>query len=92
MKRYEQIIDSTARRFGLQISRVASSQQRLPVEATPDDATLIASLRPYTMTSAERLWSLLNAVRYVVAEGIPGDFAECGVWRGGSIMAMAREL
>lgn len=92
MKRYEQIIDSTARRFGLQISRVASGQQRLPVEATTEDAALIAALRPYTMTSAERLWSLLNAVRYVVAEGIPGDFAECGVWRGGSIMAMAQEL
>ena len=92
MKRYEEIIDRTARRFGLQISRVSSAQNRLPVEATADDAALIASLRPFTMTSAERLWSLLNAVRYVVDEGVPGDFVECGVWRGGSVMAMVEAL
>lgn len=92
MKRYEQIVDRAARRMGLQVSRISSSQMRLPVEATTDDAALIASLKPFTMTSAERLWSLLNAVRYVVNEDIPGDFAECGVWRGGSVMAMAKEL
>ena len=92
MKRYEQVIDQAARRFGLQVSRLSSAQNRLPADATAEDAALIESLRPYTMTSAERLWSLLNAVRYVVDEGLPGDFVECGVWRGGSVMAMAREL
>lgn len=92
MKRYEQVVSSVARTFGLQISRISSEGTRLPVEATPQDAKLISSLRPYTMTSGERLWSLLNAVRYVVDEQLPGDFAECGVWRGGSVMAMALEL
>ena len=92
VKRYEQAIDSVARRLGIQVSRVGSAQARLPVEATAEDAALIASLRPYTMTSGERLWSLINAVRYVVDEDLPGDFAECGVWRGGSVMAMALEL
>jgi hypothetical protein len=92
VKTYERLIDSTARRFGLVVSRVGSGQNRLPVEATSEQARTIASLRPYTMTSAERLWSLMNAVRYVVDEGLPGDFAECGVWRGGSIMAMAIQL
>ena len=92
MKRYEQIIDRAARRFGLQVSRVSSAHDRLPGDATATDAALITSLRPYTMTSAERLWSLLNAVRYVIGEGIPGDIVECGVWRGGSMMAAAHEL
>jgi O-methyltransferase len=92
VKRYEQAVNSVARRVGLQVSRVGSAQTRLPIEATQADAALIASLRPYTMTSSERLWSLINAVRYVVDEELPGDFAECGVWRGGSVMAMAQEL
>ena len=92
MKRYEQVVDSVARRFGIQISRVNSAAMRLPIEATPSDAELIASLRPFTMTSAERLWSLVNAVSYVVDQSLPGDFAECGVWRGGSVMAMAKQL
>lgn len=44
------------------------------------------------MTSAERLWALIRAVRYVVDNAIPGDFVECGVWRGGSAMAIALTL
>jgi O-methyltransferase len=91
VKRYEEWISRTASRVGLQVSRV-SSTPRLPVEAGPRDTALIESLAPFTMTSGERLWSLLNAVRYVVHERIPGDFVECGVWRGGSVMAMASEL
>jgi hypothetical protein len=92
VKRYEAWVDRATRRFGLQISRVTSTTARLPVEATADEQSLIASLGPYTMTSGERLWSLINAVRYVVNEGIPGDFVECGVWRGGSVMAIAQQL
>lgn len=92
VKRYEQVIDRTARRFGIQISRVGSQGTRMPVEATDADAALIGSLRPFTMTSPERLWSLLGAVRHVVSEGIPGAFVEAGVWRGGSVMAMCHEL
>jgi hypothetical protein len=43
---------------------------------------------PYTLTSKERLYGLYQAVRYITEQGIPGEFVECGVWRGGSsIMA-----
>ena len=92
MSPFERLMASTARKFGLEISRVSSIGTRLPVEATPKDAKLIASLAPFTMTSGERLWSLINAVRHVVDNQIPGDFVECGVWRGGSVMSMAQEL
>lgn len=91
MNRFEKTVDSLARRVGVQISRVGTSTP-LPVEASVDDSQLIESLRPFTMTSPQRLWSLINAVSYLVQEDIPGDFAECGVWRGGSVMAMARQL
>ena len=43
---------------------------------------------PYTMTGAARLQALVDAVRYCVARDLPGAFAECGVWRGGSVLAM----
>lgn len=92
MKFYEKAIDNTARRLGIQISRINPNAIRLPVEATTADAELIASLRPFTMTSPERIWSLMNAVRYLQNQKVPGDFVECGVWRGGSVMAMAKTL
>lgn len=52
------------------------------------DDTEISYLRhvvanKYTMTSLERLINTIKACRYVVENEIPGDFVECGVWRGG---------
>jgi O-methyltransferase len=91
VNRFEKTIDALARRVGVQVSRVGTTAP-LPVEATAEDTRLIDSLRPYTMTSPQRLWSLINAVNYVVGDRVPGDFAECGVWRGGSVMAMAQQL
>lgn len=86
------VVNGLAGVFGLQVSRVKSRQIRLPLEATQADQALITSVLPYTMTSAARLWSLTKSVQYLVEEGIPGDFVECGVWRGGSVMTMALQL
>ncbi len=56
------------------------------------DRGIIDRVRPYTMTSDERLQALIDAVRYCVRRGVPGAFAECGVWRGGSVLAMILTL
>lgn len=48
--------------------------------------TLYEKCKPYTLTSQERMYALYKAVEYVVRYSIPGDFVECGVWRGGSSM------
>lgn len=52
----------------------------------------IQAVLPYTITTVARLTALLDGVEYVVSAGIPGDFVECGVWKGGSAMAMALGL
>jgi hypothetical protein len=44
------------------------------------------------MTSNDKLFALIVATRYVVDHEIAGDVVECGVWRGGSIAAVARTL
>jgi O-methyltransferase len=53
---------------------------------------VIRAVRPWTMTSNEKLFALVVAVRYVIDRAIPGDIVECGVWRGGSMQAIARVL
>lgn len=53
---------------------------------------IIEEVRPRTMTSDGKLFALIVATRYVVDYRIPGDIVECGVWRGGSIAAIARTL
>jgi hypothetical protein len=44
------------------------------------------------MTSIERVDALRQAVEHIEANSVPGDIVECGVWRGGSMMAVALTL
>lgn len=53
---------------------------------------LIKRVKPRTMTTPEKLYGLIQATRYVSAHDIPGDVVECGVWRGGSMQAVAYTL
>lgn len=54
--------------------------------------TIIENASPYTMTSPARLRALIDAVRYLQQENIHGSIVECGVWRGGSMLAVALTL
>jgi O-methyltransferase len=51
-----------------------------------------ARVEPFTMTSYERVKALVDSVQYATLNGIPGDIVECGVWRGGSMMAVILAL
>ena len=53
---------------------------------------VIERVAPYTMTSPERIHALVEAVQYLVRAERTGAFVECGVWRGGSTMAMIEAL
>jgi O-methyltransferase len=64
----------------------------LPSDTSKADQAIIKAVRPYTLTSNERLISLINAVRFIAQHSIPGAIAECGVWKGGSMMAVAKTL
>jgi len=59
----------------------------LPADFDKDTIDTYHRVKPYTMTTPERIASLCNAVNYLVKNNIEGDFVECGVWRGGSTMA-----
>jgi O-methyltransferase len=61
-------------------------------DLAPGRHALFERVQPYTQTSLERVATLADAVEYVIAAGVAGDFVECGVWRGGSSMAVALTL
>lgn len=56
------------------------------------ERAMLARCRPHTMTSPARLLALADSVRYVIRRRIPGAFVECGVWRGGSVLAIILTL
>jgi hypothetical protein len=66
--------------------------QDFPSDFDPADREIIARVRPFTMTSPERIFALIRGTEYVMRAKIPGAIVECGVWRGGSMMAAALTL
>lgn len=52
-------------------------------------APTLDRVRPYTMVHAVSLSELARHVITAIETAVPGDFVECGVWRGGSSFLMA---
>ncbi len=63
-----------------------------PRALRPHELAALDQALPHTMTSAERLLAVGDAVEHVVRRGISGDLVECGVWRGGSVLMMLLRL
>ena len=49
-------------------------------------------IRPYSMVQEFSLIHLAGVVERVIAEQLPGNFVECGTWRGGASFLMAELL
>lgn len=79
------------RNFGIDIVRYRK-EPIIPSDLGLDNIEIIKAVRPYTMTSPERVAALTEAVKYIGAADIPGAIVECGVWAGGSMMAVAYQL
>jgi len=80
--------------FGFDIVKYYSpnSKPNFPVDFDQAVIDTILSVNPFTLTSPERIFALCEAIKYIVTSKISGDVVECGVWKGGSMMAVARTL
>jgi O-methyltransferase len=86
---YRLVREDTLRKLSAQ---PAKRPRRLPRHYDDDARDTIRAVRPRTMTAHEKLYALIVATRHLVHHGVPGAFVECGVWRGGSMQAVARTL
>ena len=73
------------------LSDDARLRDRYP-DVEVDHLDIVREVQPFTMTSPERILAVIESTRYVARRRIPGAIVECGVWRGGSMMAAARTL
>jgi hypothetical protein len=87
----KRILGRALRRMSEKLLDTADLSEALG-DLTAGERDIVAAARPYTMTSVARLASLVEAVNYCVRNRLPGDIAECGVWRGGSMMTIALTL
>lgn len=92
--RLEKSVARMEKRLGAQKAAGAKAKPALTFPADFDDEikATIELVRPYTMTSPDKLHALITAVRYIEDAKVQGAVVECGVWRGGSMHAVARTL
>lgn len=74
------------------LKRRAAPPAAVPPDFDAEKAATLAAVKPFTMTSPERVGAVCDAVRHIVRYGIEGAVVECGVWAGGMMMAAARTL
>jgi hypothetical protein len=70
----------------------AGKKSGFPADFDEWQRDIIEAVRPYTMTGDAKLHALITAARYIHDHAVPGAVVECGVWRGGSMQAVARTL
>lgn len=68
------------------------SEKHLSATLDEGEKEIYRRVKGFTMTSPPSVFSLINATKYVVNSKIDGAFVECGVWRGGTMMAIAETL
>jgi len=59
------------------------------VEDNSEFALLLASVRPFTLLSTERLFSLYLRAKSICRRDVPGNFVECGSYNGGAVALLA---
>ncbi len=63
-----------------------------PIDADEHTRHVIKAIADHTLTTHERVIALVDSVRHITRYTVPGAIVECGVWRGGSMMAIAMTL
>jgi O-methyltransferase len=76
--------------FGLKL--IPKNNINFPVEANAYDRETINIVSKISMQSPERLFALINSVKYIIKNNIPGDFCEIGVYKGGAALTIGRTL
>ncbi|HEY0905009.1 MAG TPA: TylF/MycF/NovP-related O-methyltransferase [Marmoricola sp.] len=66
--------------------------RKLPADYDDDTREIWRLVSHRTMVDHTKIQFLVEAVRYLERAQIPGAIVECGVWRGGSMLAAAHTL
>jgi hypothetical protein len=86
------VAKAEGRPVGKAAGKVGPKAGALPDDYDDEAKQILTAVRPYTMTSNEKLYALVTAVRYVVDAGIEGDLVECGVFKGDMSWVVATML
>lgn len=83
------VLKKAAKSFGFEVHRLGNGTDTIPVEFEARDVRILNYVRDRKLTMAGqlRIIATINACKHAVLAEVPGDFVECGVWRGGNSLA-----
>jgi len=83
---YKKLMKDMIHKAGLHVD------EEIPFDFSEIEKNMIYTVKPFTKTSPERIKNLMDCMIYIIKNNIQGDFVECGVWKGGSIMVILKML
>ena len=84
------LVKTAVKKYGYEIHK--GVKKEFPTDFSDEHITIIRAVKPYTITSNERIFELIESVKYISKNNIDGAIVECGVFRGGSMMTVAKTL
>jgi hypothetical protein len=75
-------------RMGYQLVMIGAEFQDVP-EA---HKRIFQEVKPFTMTSESNVYTLLQSLEHLKRHNVSGSVVECGVWRGGMMMAAVKGM
>lgn len=68
------------------------SSDVFPDTLSPQDKAIWGKVKAYTLTNKWRVLAIILSIQHIARHNLPGCIVECGVWKGGSMMAIALAL
>jgi hypothetical protein len=82
------MINKILQSLGYRFQNISKEKKRFPADFEEKHIAIYKNVAPFTMTSKERIFAAIEAAEYISKNRIAGDIVECGVWKGGSSMAI----
>src|SRR5262245_207744 len=79
-------------RLGLVVLPKGTVDPQFLVDLTPEEHATVRAVQDRSMLGPHNVAMLCRCIEHIVKAEIAGDIVECGVWRGGAVMAMLRTL
>lgn len=67
-------------------------KEAIITEATIEENLIMSICSKYSMTSKVRMWALIQSIKYLVMNEVPGDIVETGVFKGGNLILSKKIL
>ena len=84
---------SLFKKFGLKVLPIENNSLKfLYPEATDHEISIVETAAKFSMTSHDRIFTLLKAIQQIDNNDLEGDFVECGVWKGGNLILFQKMI